>query len=74
VNDRQSSAASGPLETGFAIVALVLAMGRVDGVLLAAQDLVFGVKGLDRAFGTAVTEPSNRHGHQKRYPEEGEDY
>jgi hypothetical protein len=46
----------------FCVVGLLQAVGRIDGVLLAAQDLVFGVEGLDRTFGTAVTEPSNRHG------------
>jgi len=40
-------------------------MGRVNAPL-AAQDLVFGVKRLNRAFCSAVTETSNDHGRQKR--------
>ena len=52
----------------------VQAMSRADHVLLATEDLVFGVEGLNRAFGTAVTESSNRHRRQQRHPEEGEDY
>jgi hypothetical protein len=48
----------------FDVIGLIETMGRAHGVLLAAQDLVFGVEGLDGTFGTAVTEPSDRHGGQ----------
>jgi len=74
VNDGEAGPAPGTVGFRFRMVRLVQSMGRVNDVLLAAQDLVFGVKRLNRAFCSAVTETSNDHGRQKRHPEEGEDY
>jgi hypothetical protein len=62
VNDGQSRSASGLLNLRFSLVGLFETVGRIHDVFLATEDLVFGVKGLDGAFGTAVSEASDYHG------------
>jgi hypothetical protein len=69
VNDSESGPTDLVGDVSVDLVGSVQSVGRRHGVLLAAQNLVLGVKGLDRAFGTAVSEPSDGHGCQEGHPE-----